>query len=151
MIYLRKLIFEGSAVPGALEGWLDTSGNCHYVKYTHTEWAANYFREPAPDESDIGSYEAKRIDLLKRLYSRGWSRIVIFHDKNLIYFDTFNTPWKSLSKLQRQWLYDAATHGVEVRGEKIIIDTSKMKEVPYKLQFGNDPHGHINPEDISQL
>lgn len=127
---------EGSSIPGALEGWLDTSGVCWYVKDTHGEWAARYFKEPPPDESDAGAWEASTIRLKKALYDKGWARVVIKHDINLIYFDTFDTPWQHLTRSQRSWLYSAAIHGVEINGDKIVVTEDKYRRPNYRLQFG---------------
>jgi len=99
-------------------------------------------------KKDIEQYERQMISLKRKLYDLGWSRIVIKHDSNLIYFDTFNTHWKLLSKRQRQWLYNAAIHGVNITGYK-IIPNDEIRSNPYKLQFGNAPSdGYIEPDDI---
>lgn len=135
MIRLKTLIDEGTAIPGAAEGWLDTSGVCHYVKDTHGEWAAKYFKEPPPDESDVGAWEAATIRLKKALYDKGWVRVVINNETNTLYFDTYNTPWQHLTRSQRSWLYYAATYGVEIRGDKIET-TDEFRKPPYRLQFG---------------
>jgi len=141
---------EGTAAPGALEGWLDPSGTCHYVADTHAEWIARKLGVQAPNSSDVGAYEEQRMNLMKQLYAKGWVRIVIKHDINLIYFDTYNTPWKSLSRSQRQWLYDASIHGVSIKGDKIVTNAiDHFRETPYKIQFGGQKGNEfIEPTDI---
>lgn len=143
---------EGTAVPGAMEGWLSNTGTCYYVPDTHSEWAARMLKEPAPDETDIGAYERQRIRLMKVLYDKGWVRIVIKHDTNLIYFDTYDTPWTSLTRPQRVWLINAAIHGVKRSGDTIETgDKDEHREPPYKIEFGNKGGEILSPEKLGAL
>jgi hypothetical protein len=142
MIKLKDILNEGTAAPGALEGWLDPMGVCHYVKDDHPTWAVGYLKMPVPVESpnpkDFGKYEAERINLKNILYQKGWVRIAILHDKNIIYFDTFDTKWTQCSRAQHKWLQAAAAHGIKIHGDKIMIgDKTDIRHPPYKLQFGN--------------
>lgn len=140
---------EGSAVPGAMEGWLDPSGTCYYVADTHAEFAARLLKQPPPNETDAGAYEGQRIRLMKVLYDKGWSRIVIKHDVNLIYFDTYDTPWSSLSGAQRKWLIASSIFGVDRKGDEIVPkDGPEHRNPPYKIEFGNKGGEIVSPEQL---
>ena len=140
---------EGSSIPGALEGWLDPNGTCHHVADTHGDWAARYLKQPVPDTKDVGAYEEQRMRLMRELYDKGWARIVIQHGNDLLYFDTYNTHWKTLSRQQRRWLYKAAVYGVKVFGDKITTgDEDTVRHPPYKIEFGNKGGEWLQPDDI---
>lgn len=79
------LLTEGSSIPGALEGWLDPAG----------------------------AWEGQNIRLKKMLYDKGWIRIIIQHDNNLIYFESDELPWQQFTSGQKRWLKDAALRGVK--------------------------------------
>lgn len=154
MIKLRHLlskINEGSSIPGAMEGWLDTSGVCHYVPDTHADWAARYFKEPSPDETNVQGYEVQRMRLMKMLFDKGWARIIIQHGNDLLYFDTEYRPWKQLTRSQRSWLYSAAIHGVAINNDKIEVTEDKYRRPNYKLQFcGSKGNDFIDPNDLAE-
>lgn len=144
-------INEGSSIPGAMEGWLDSRGVCWYVPDTHADWAARYLKEPPPDESDTGAWEHQRMKLMRQLFDKGWSRIVILHDRDILYFDTFDKPWKQLTRSQRSWLYSAAIHGVVINGDKIDVKDDDFRVPPYRLQFGGSKgNDYIDVEDIME-
>ena len=149
MFGISDSLNEGTSIPGALEGWLDPGGKCYYVEDTHADLAARILKQPYPDTKDIGAYETQRIRLLRELYDKGWARIVIQHSNDLLYFDTYNTSWKTLSRSQRKWLYDAAIHGVKIVGDKIVIgDVMNFRHPAYHLRFGNKGGEWIKPYDI---
>lgn len=127
---------EGSSIPGAVEGWLEPNGKCHYVEDTHADWAARYLKQTPPDPTDIGAYETKRMVLMRQLYDKGWVRVIIQHGENILYFDTYNIPWQSLTRAQRQWLYNAAMNGVKIQGDQISVG-DEPRESAYHLKFGN--------------
>jgi len=148
----KQAVNEGSSVPGALEGWLDTSGTCWYVEDTHAEWAARYLKEPPPDETDVGAYEHRRMVLMRQLFDKGWVRIIIQHGNDLLYFDTFDKPWKQLTRSQKSWLYSAAIHGVGIQGDKIEVKSDDFRVPPYKLQFGGGKgNGYIEVGDMREV
>jgi len=146
--FIPTLLITEASIRGALEGWLETNGECHHVLDTHAEWIARYFNINPPDETDANSFENRSMILKRMLYDKGWSRIVIKHDDNLLYFDTFNTSWKQLTSAQRRWIFNASIHGIKIKEDKIEIgDETNFRNPPYKIQFGN--RGEIiSPDDI---
>ena len=150
MIKTQQLISESAAVPGALEGWLDPKGVCHYVIDTHPEWVARYIGELPPDITNVTGYAVQGMRLRKLLYDKGWVKIVFTHDTNVLYFDTFNTHWKQLSRAQRHWVYDAAIHGVEIKGDKIEINAKEFRNPPYRIRFGNTSEDDFDPRNITE-
>ena len=146
--FIPKLSINEASIHGALEGWLEPNGECHYVPDTHAEWIARYFNIKPPDETDVGSFENRSMVLKRMLYDKGWVRVVIKHDDNLLYFDTFNISWKQLTSAQRRWILNASIYGTKIEGGKISIgDETNFRDPPYKIQFGNSGET-ISPDDI---
>ena len=143
----QLLLTEGSSIPGALEGWLDPHGACFYVEDTHADWIARKFGLTPPDTSDAGAWEAQNIRLKKMLYEKGWARIIIQHDNNLIYFESDDLPWQQFTNPQKRWLKDAAVHGVKIQGEEIVIaNATETRPTPYRLQFGGGKGDNVDVE-----
>lgn len=141
----QHLLTEGSSIPGALEGWLDPNGACFYVEDTHADWIARKFGLKPPDTADAGAWEGQNIRLKKMLYDKGWARIIIQHDSNLIYFESDDLPWQQFTNAQKRWLKDAALHGVKIQGEEIVIaDPTELRPKPYRLQFGGGKGGNVD-------
>ena len=89
---------------------------------------------------------------MKKLYEKGWVRIVIEHGDDLLYFNTFNIHWKHLTRSQKSWLYSAAMYGVKINGDKIEVkDNMEIRIPPYKLQFGASPKNiMIDPDNLRE-
>lgn len=144
MTKIKILLFEGKAIPGALEVWLDPNGNGHYVRESHVSWALYYFKlyEPEYDSNIPDSrknwmaYERKRIEVMRKLYDLGWVRVIVNPSQNNLYFDTFDTSWRKLSNKQKTWLYDMATHEYIISGNN-VIPTKTSRHVALTVRFGN--------------
>jgi hypothetical protein len=144
---LPKLFFltEGSSIPGALEGWLDPHGVCFYVKNTHIDWVSKKFGIKLITTNDWAAIENQNIRLKKMLYDKGWVRIIIQHDNNIIYFESDDLPWQQFTNAQKRWLKDAALQGVKIHGNKIVIDDkTELRVKPYRLQFGGGRGGNVD-------
>ena len=119
---------------GGIRGWLDTNGVCYHVKDTHTDFSARYLKIKLPPLGTPGFLKAG-LDADKKMYDRGWVRIVIKPEIQNLYFDTLNVPWKNLTRHQRGWLYDAATNGIEIEGDKIVPSPHVLPR-PLTITFG---------------
>ena len=117
-----------------IRGWLDTSGVCHHVEDTHTDFSAKQLRIKLPPLGTPGFLKAG-LDADKKLYDKGWVRIVIKPEIQTLYFDTLNVPWKNLNRHQRGWLYDAATNGIKIEGDKIFPGDEVLPK-PLTITFG---------------
>lgn len=143
MIKLMHLITEinikeGEAVPGAMEGWLSPSGACYYVTTTHAEWAAEYLDLPFPNPDDLKTFDAKRIALMNAMYSKGWIKVVIVHNRDILYLDSSKLSLKNLSRGQTKWIKTIAIFGAKVVGDKIVSGNEQtLRHPPYRVEFGN--------------
>lgn len=136
--------------PGIVEGWLEPSGVCHLVSDSHCEWASRHLKIPLPPLSKNHGMDFMKVGIAldKHLFDKGWCKTHIQPEKNILYFMTLNKPWQQLSSRQRSWIYEVASFGAEVKGEKIVPGLDK-RVIPMKVQFGNNG-AYIKPEQLKE-
>ena len=128
-----------------IRGWLDTNGVCYHVKDTHTDFSAKALNIKLLPQ---GTPEFLKAGFVadKRMYDKGWVRIVLTPESRTLYFDTLNVPWKNLTRYQRGWLFDTATNGITIEGGKLVPTGEVLKE-PLTFIFG-DTGKNPRPDEL---